>query len=170
MLDRFPACFEAAYSAGLRQKLGLATSQDGDLELAGAFLGLLAANQVDFTLAFRRLSEATGDAASGAPLRSLFQNGPAFDSWLARWRERLAQEPDAAETRRARMRAVNPAFTPRNHRIEAMIQAAVDRDDYALFEELLALLAMPFDDEAGFARYMEPPQPHERVCQTFCGT
>src|SRR5947208_1184546 len=83
LLDRFPACFEAAYSAGLRQKLGLAMSQDGDLELAGAFLGLLAANQVDFTLAFRRLSEATGDAASGAPLRGLFQNGPAFDSWLA---------------------------------------------------------------------------------------
>ncbi len=170
LLDRFPACFEAAYSAGLRQKLGLAMSQDGDLELAGAFLGLLAANQVDFTLAFRRLSEATGDAASGAPLRSLFQNGPAFDSWLAPWRERLAREPGAAETRRARMRAVNPAFTPRNHRIEAMIQAAVERDDYSLFEELLAVVARPFDDQADFARYMEPPQPHERVCQTFCGT
>jgi uncharacterized protein YdiU (UPF0061 family) len=170
LLNRFSACFEAAYSAGLRQKLGLAMSQDGDLELAGAFLGLLAANQVDFTLAFRRLSEATGDAASEAPLRSLFQNGPGFDSWLARWRERLAQEPDAAETRRARMRAVNPAFIPRNHRIEAMIQAAVERDDYALFEELLTVLATPFDAQAGFARYMEPPQPHERVCQTFCGT
>jgi uncharacterized protein YdiU (UPF0061 family) len=168
VLERFSARFEAAYSAGLVQKLGFAMSQDS--ALADEFLGLLAANQVDFTLAFRRLSEVTEDAASEAPLRSMFQNGPPFDSWLARWRERLAQEPDAAETRRARMRAVNPAFIPRNHRIEAMIQAAVERDDYALFEELLAVLARPFDDQEGFARYMEPPQPHERVCQTFCGT
>ena len=39
-----------------------------------------------------------------------------------------------------------------------------------MFEELLAVLARPFDDQAAFARYMEPPQPHERICQTFCGT
>jgi uncharacterized protein YdiU (UPF0061 family) len=71
---------------------------------------------------------------------------------------------------RAGMRAVNPAFIPRNHRIEAVIEAAVERKDFAPFEELLLVLAKPFDDQAPFARYMDPPQPHERVCQTFCGT
>ena len=35
------------------------------------------------------------------------------------------------------MRAVNPAFIPRNHRIEAVIEAAVEREDFAPFEELL---------------------------------
>jgi uncharacterized protein YdiU (UPF0061 family) len=170
VLDLFSARFETAYLAGLRRKLGLEMPHSGDLELAGAFLGLLAADQVDFTLAFRRLSEVTGDTASEGLLRRSFQNAPMFDLWLSRWRERLAQEPDKAETRRSRMLAVNPAFIPRNHRIEAMIQAAVERDDYALFEELLTVLARPFDDQAGFARYMEPPQPHELVYQTFCGT
>jgi hypothetical protein len=32
------------------------------------------------------------------------------------------------------------------------------------------VLAKPFDDQPDRADYMDPPQPHERVCQTFCGT
>ena len=68
------------------------------------------------------------------------------------------------------MRAVNPAFIPRNHRVEAVIEAAVDRDDYAPFEELLAVLAKPYEDQPAFAAYAEPPQPEQRVLQTFCGT
>jgi uncharacterized protein YdiU (UPF0061 family) len=74
---------------------------------------------------------------------------------------------EAEYSRGARMRAVNPAFIPRNHRIEAMIEEAVER---APFEELLLVLAKPFEDQASFRRYMDPPQAHERVCQTFCGT
>src|SRR5580700_4986736 len=58
VLERFSARFQAAYSAGMRQKLGLSTESDGDLELAGEFLSLLANYQVDFTVAFRRLSDA----------------------------------------------------------------------------------------------------------------
>jgi uncharacterized protein YdiU (UPF0061 family) len=170
VLERFSARFEAAYSAGMRQKLGFSTEADGDLELAGEFLSLLATNQVDFTLAFRRLSDAAGSLAAEAALRSLFNDEQSFGTWAERWRSRLMQEPNNADERRVRMRAVNPAFIPRNHRIEAMIEAAVEREDFAPFEELLLVLAKPFEDQACFARYMDPPQPHERVCQTFCGT
>jgi uncharacterized protein YdiU (UPF0061 family) len=51
-----------------------------------------------------------------------------------------------------------------------MIAEAVEREDFAPFEELLLVLAKPFEDQASFRRYMDPPQAHERVCQTFCGT
>ena len=95
---------------------------------------------------------------------------PGFDAWGVRRRERLAREPETVESRRMRMRAVNPAFIPRNHRIEEMIQAATEANDFAPFHELLSVLARPFDDQPDFARYLESPQPHERVCQTFCGT
>ncbi len=169
-LELFSARFEAAYAAGLRRKLGLTSSQEGDLELAGAFLSLLAANEVDFTLAFRRLSDAAGDPALDAALRILFQDGQGFDAWAVRWRARLANEAEGVETRRARMRAVNPAFIPRNHRIEALIAAAVERDDYAPFAELLAVMAAPFVERPELTGYLDPPQSHERVCKTFCGT
>jgi serine/tyrosine/threonine adenylyltransferase len=170
VLEGFLARFEAAYSAGMRQKLGFSTEADGDLGLAGEFLSLLATNQVDFTLAFRRLSDAAGSLAAETDLRSLFNDEQAFGTWAERWRSRLMREPNHGDERRARMRAVNPAFIPRNHRVEAMIEAASEREDFAPFEELLLVLAKPFEDQACFARYMDPPRPHERVCQTFCGT
>ena len=170
VLEGFATRFEANYSAGMRQKLGLSTVEDGDIGLVGEFLDLLATNQVDFTIAFRRLSDAADDVAAKDELRGLFQDGPGFEAWWVRRRERLARDPETVKSRRMRMRAVNPAFIPRNHRIEEMIQAATEANDFAPFQELLSVLARPFDDQPDFARYLEPPRPHERVCQTFCGT
>ena len=100
VLERFSARFEAAYSAGMRQKLGFSTEADGDLELADEFLSLLATNQVDFTLAFRRLS----DAAGSVLLRKLLFEAclvmsKAFETWAERWRSRLMREPDHADDR-----------------------------------------------------------------------
>jgi uncharacterized protein YdiU (UPF0061 family) len=154
----------------MRQKLGFSTEADGDLELAGDFLSLLATNHVDFTLAFRRLSDAAVSVPAEADLQSLFRDEQGFGTWAERWRSRLMRESNHEDECRARMRAVNPAFIPRNHRIEAMIEAAGEHEDFAPFEELLLVLAKPFEDQASFARYMDSPQPHERVCQTFCGT
>jgi uncharacterized protein YdiU (UPF0061 family) len=68
------------------------------------------------------------------------------------------------------MKAVNPAFTPRNHRVEAMIEAAVEREDFGPFEEMLTLLSRPYDDQPKLASYAEAPLMHERVLATFCGT
>ena len=168
VLKGFSARFDAAYIAGMRQKLGLATVEDDDLKLADEFLSLLAADGADFTLAFRRLSDAASEGSSEHPLRSLFRDQRVFEEWAARWRQRLAREP-GSEICRARMRAVNPAFIPRNHRIEEVIEAAVVAADFTPFEALLLILAKPFEDQPGFAHYMNPPQVHERVCQTFCG-
>ena len=67
------------------------------------------------------------------------------------------------------MRKVNPAFIPRNHRIEAAIQAAMG-DDFGPFEELLTVLSKPFDDQPRFSDFAKPPQEDERMTQTFCGT
>ena len=49
------------------------------------------------------------------------------------------------------------------------IEAALG-GDFAPFEQLHAALARPYADEPAFAAYADPPQPEERVTQTFCGT
>ena len=169
-LHGFSANFEAAYAAGLREKFGLLTTGQGDLELAGEFLQLLATDQVDFTLAFRRLSDVAGNPADESALQAMFCDRKELASWLERWRSRKMQEAIDVSHRAARMRAVNPAFIPRNHRIEAVIEAAVKREDFVPFEELLQVLKRPFEDQPAFQHYMDPPLSHERVCKTFCGT
>ena len=169
-LEAFAPAFHAAYQGGLRRKLGLFTEREGDVALADDLLLAMAANGADFTLTFRGLSEAAADEEGGAAVRRLFADPGAWDAWAPRWRQRLREEPGDAAARREAMLAVNPAFIPRNHRVEAVIRAAVDRDDFAPFEELLTVLAKPYESQPAFARYMEPPAAQERVLQTFCGT
>jgi len=64
----------------------------------------------------------------------------------------------------------NPAFIRRNHIVEAVLDAAVTRQDFAPFEELLEVLSRPYEDRPGYERYAAQPAHEERVQQTFCGT
>ena len=170
-LAAFAPQFQAAYQDGLRAKLGLHTRHDGDRDLAEDLLARMAANQADFTLTFRRLGDAAADPAADAAVQALFADPGAYDSWAAAWRARLAQEPMDPAARRAAMHAVNPAYIPRNHLVEAAIVAAVERQDFAPFEALLAVLARPFDDQPDTnPRFAAPPLPEQRVLRTFCGT
>jgi protein adenylyltransferase len=169
-LAEFVEVFNAAYQAGLRSKLGLFTAREGDQALAQDLLDAMAKNQADFTLTFRKLSDAALGPDQDKGLRQLFADPAVYDQWAAQWRQRTAEEPQDGATRRTTMRAVNPAFIPRNHRVEAVIEAAVNRDDFAPFEELLTVLSKPYEDQPALSAHAEPPQPHQRVLQTFCGT
>jgi uncharacterized protein YdiU (UPF0061 family) len=100
----------------------------------------------------------------------LFADHASVDGWLARWRQRLSAEAGDGEVRRSAMHAVNPMYIPRNHRVEAMIEAATERQDYAPFETLLTVLRAPYQNQPEFADYALSPQPEERVRETFCGT
>jgi uncharacterized protein YdiU (UPF0061 family) len=161
--------FQAHWLDGMRRKIGLASAEDGDLGLVQALLALMQAQQADFTLAFRRLSALAGDEGE-TEFSATFREPEACGAWLAHWRERISRDPQTASERSAAMRSVNPAFIPRNHRIEQAIEAAVNDADFSLFEALLAVLSEPYQDQPAFAAYMEPPKPEERVLQTFCGT
>ena len=170
ILGEFAGKFDTAYQAGLRSKLGLFTARDGDDALAQDLLDAMAKNQADFTLTFRRLGDAALDPAHDVGVRQLFADAAVYDEWAVRWRQRTGGEPQGPAARRDAMQSVNPVFIPRNHRVEAVIEAAVNRDDFAPFEELLAVLAKPYEDQPAFASYADPPEPDQRVLQTFCGT
>ena len=169
-LAAFGPRFEAAYIGGLRRKIGLSAEREGDAALAQDLLKGMAENGADFTLTFRRLCDAAAGPEGDAGVRALFTDAGAYDAWAARWRQRLVEEPEDAEARRAAMRAVNPAFIPRNHLVEAALNAAVEREDFGPFEEMLEVVSRPFEDRPGFERHATPPGPEERVHQTFCGT
>jgi len=169
-INSYPGEFEAAFIAGYRNKLGLLEAEDGDAVLVKELMDLMAANKADFTLTFRALSEAAGDPAADAKVRVLLDDPAALDGWLAKWRERIAREGGDAAARAGAMRAVNPAFIPRNHLVEEALNAAVNAGDIAPFEKLLGVLARPFDDQPDVPEYALPPRPEQIVRATFCGT
>ncbi|HEV3409881.1 MAG TPA: YdiU family protein [Chthoniobacterales bacterium] len=167
-LAAFAPAFQNAYQAGLRRKVGFITEQPGDAALGQDLLNFMHDHRADFTNTFRRLSDAAAGDESG--FRALFGNDAEVSDWLSRWQQRLEQDPAEKSARAASMRAVNPAFIPRNHRVEAMISAAVEKEDFRPFEELLSVLAKPFEAQPAFDHYTAPPEEHERVQATFCGT
>lgn len=168
-IDSFPTHYVPALAGVMRTKLGLQEAQQGDLELAQDLLEAMAEGNADFTLTFRRLADAQEQGAGEARLKELFSKQAELDVWLARWRQRLVAESTSVDARRAAMLRVNPAIIPRNHRVEEAIAAAL-ADDLAPFERLLAAIEKPFDDRPEFASFEQPPEPHEVVQQTFCGT
>jgi serine/tyrosine/threonine adenylyltransferase len=169
-LDAFEPEFETARLAGLRRKLGLFTEREDDAALTEDLLERMHAHHADFTLTFRKLCDAAAGPESDAGVRELFADPAAYDEWAAKWRQRLAAEDVSAEDRAAAMRTANPLFIPRNHLVEAVIQAAVTREDFGPFEELLQVVTHPYEDRPGLERFSTPARPEERVQQTFCGT
>jgi uncharacterized protein YdiU (UPF0061 family) len=155
IVHAMPGQIEAARRTHFGAKLGLSAPGTEDDALIEDLLGLMQKDGADFTNTFDAL--ARGDA------RDQFLDREGFDAWAARWRARLASSDDP----QALMRAANPRIIPRNHRIEAMIEAAV-AGDYAPFERLMAALARPYDTED--LELMRPPVAAERVAATFCGT
>jgi len=170
VLTGFGPRFEAAYLSGLGRKIGLGERREGDEALSQDLLTRMGENGADFTLTFRGLCDAAADAKNDAAVRTLFANPEAYDAWAVTWRERLTAEPMAPDARRASMRAVNPAFIPRNHLVEAALRAATDNEDFGPFEALISVLARPYEDQPHRDNYAMPPRPEERVLQTFCGT
>jgi uncharacterized protein YdiU (UPF0061 family) len=169
-ISSFAALYADYWLCGMRRKLGLSTNEEEDRALADDLLDAMHRNQADFTLTFRALCDAAAEPQDDAQIRALFGNARDYDQWAQRWRARLARESMAPMARAEAMRRVNPAYIPRNHRIEQLIAAALERGDFAPFEELSAVLSQPYRAHAGFEAYAEPPQPNERVLQTFCGT
>ena len=171
-LEKFPAIFDAAFAGVLRAKLGLTRAEDaGDGALAADLFARMADNNVDYTLFFRRLCESADNPDKDAGAASLFTEPAAFHTWAESWRPRLSREPAvSASQRAAAMRLTNPAFIPRNHRVEELITAAAEREDFAPFEALLSVVTRPFEENAELAHLATPPLPEERVTATFCGT
>ena len=169
-LAAFAPQYEKAYDAGLRRKLGLLTEREGDAALAQDLLDRMATNRADFTLTFRRLCDASAGAEGDARARTLFTDPGAYDTWAHKWHRRLEQEPTQPQERTAMMHRANPAFIPRNHLVEAVINAAVAEQDFQPFEELLDVVMHPFEDRLDKERFSRPALSEECVNQTFCGT
>ena len=160
-LDRFRQQYTAAYSAGMRAKLGLSPAVPEHLvsPLVEELLTLLHGSHVDHTSFFRSLSGAS--RGNPEPVRSLFLDLVAFDDWLQRWR---GLGPDAEL-----MDRVNPLYIPRNHLVEEALAAATSGDLDPL-ERLMDAVVTPYHERPGLERYTATAPDDFGAYRTFCGT
>ena len=168
VLADFPRRHATHWLRIMRDKLGLDTTSDeaADRRLVEDFLLLMKQSRSDFTQAFRALTRAAhGD---GQTLMTLFAGQAKFPTWLASWQARQPVRPTEVLDR---MQQANPVYIPRNHLVENALDAAVDRNDLAAFERLLAVVTHPCQERLDDASFGEPAaREFTNGYQTFCGT
>lgn len=157
-LHDFGPQFDAAWSTGMRAKLGLRADADDAIARAviDELLALLQLGQLDYTSSWRELARAARGDKNGA-----LSGQPGFEEWLERW---LALTPDADA-----MDRVNPVYIPRNHLVEDVLTAAT-ASDLAPLQHLMHALAAPYDERPGLERYAAPAPADFGAYRTFCGT
>jgi serine/tyrosine/threonine adenylyltransferase len=143
-LESYKAVFPRELEGRMRAKLGLATDEAADRELIERSLSLLAADRVDYTIFWRRLSQQVAGGDAG-PVRDLFLHRDDFDAWSRDHRQRLEREDAGAGQRMLR---TNPKYVLRNHLGELAIRQA-KLGDHSEVETLLALVQAPCDEHPG---------------------
>jgi serine/tyrosine/threonine adenylyltransferase len=159
-LAKYIGIFQDAYFGNFRRKLGIGEESDEGGSFIKATLGLLARQEVDFTLFFLHLTlHAGGDERS--ILTELFKEKDVLETWLRQW-EAMPKAEGYVEV----MLRANPVVIPRNHKIEQVIQAAY-RGDFAPFQRMAEAVVRPFEENE---EYEMAPGVGEVVKNTFCGT
>lgn len=165
-LESYKTVFPREFEGRMRAKLGLAEPAEGDRALIEGVLKLMAAEKVDYTIFWRRLSQhmAGGNAE---PVRDLFLDRAGFDAWLLSFSERHAQLPRAQAA--DLMLRSNPKYVLRNHLGQQAIEAASQKD-FSAVATLLALLETPFEEHPGADAYAGFPPDWASTIEISCSS
>jgi uncharacterized protein YdiU (UPF0061 family) len=162
-ISNYEALFQRSWLSIMRQKLGLFNEEPEDKVLIDGYLNLLFKYRADYTNAFLAL---TFDKLHQMP----FSRAPEYQEWAKAWEARRTAQQETKAESNALMRRSNPAIIPRNHRVEAALDDAVNQGDYSLLKQLNDLLSQPYAHSAEQAAFAEPSHPSAQPYRTFCGT
>ncbi len=161
-IESFSDLYYQKWLSMMRSKLGLFGMEEGDEKLITDLLNWMQENEADYTNSFRDLSQKT------MPTNALYQQST-FKNWYKRWQDRLEKDGKLSAASLKLMKQVNPAIIPRNHIVEQALEAA-NEGDFQPFMDLVKILQTPYQDRNSLKPYQTPPQPSERIYETFCGT
>ncbi|WJG09634.1 protein adenylyltransferase SelO [Aliiglaciecola sp. LCG003] len=154
------------YASLMRLKLGLHQPQEDDLELVNGWLSMLEQDKRDFSQSFRLLCN---QAISENQFVDHFIDRQRAKDWFVQYRSRLAIETLSAESRQLQMQQVNPKYILRNY----LAQIAIDRaeeGDFSECEQLLKVLANPFDEQNNFQSYAATPPSWGQDMEISCSS
>ncbi len=161
-INGFDKIFESKYVSVMRAKLGLFGEHEEDQELYADLTSWMHKYDKDFTNTFRDLSKER-------LLEQQDYQNEGFRNWHKRWKKRQEKNDMPQSSSISLMERTNPCVIPRNHNVESALQAAQEQN-LEPFSELLESMKDPYKENPKFGYFRSPPEPHERVVQTFCGT
>ncbi len=161
-IAEFPELYRCNWLVGMKAKLGIFNEELQDATLIEDLLNIMHKYREDYTNTFRALTYDThGDMA-------IFSTSE-FAQWNGRWQERLGRQQEGKTASQQLMRNSNPGIIPRNHRVEAALEAAV-QGDYSVMARLLTVLSSPYAHSSEQTDYSTLPEPSAYPYRTFCGT
>jgi uncharacterized protein YdiU (UPF0061 family) len=144
----------------MRAKLGLTREVEGDNQLIGGLLAVMARARADYTLSFRNL---TGPDDGWLALFGE-THGTEAEDWLARYRVRTASEDLSGLER------VNPKYVLRNWVAESAIRAVEDKNDVATLDRIFKIVQAPFEKHDGDEAFAAPPPSNMCDLEVSCSS
>ncbi|MBS4021397.1 MAG: YdiU family protein [Dethiobacter sp.] len=162
-VSEFTELYHCNWLSGMRAKLGIFNEEIQDESLVAGLLSMMHKYRADYTNTFRAL---TFDTPEDTDLFGTTE----FAEWHELWQARLGRQQESKASLQQLMQYSNPALIPRNHRVEAALEAAVKQGDYSAMERLLHVLSSPYAHSPEQADYSARPAQSARPYRTFCGT
>ena len=149
------------------QKIGLAGNNQKNQSLLKRLLKIMMDNQSDYTITFRGISEVLRDNLD--EFYGQFNDREEIDVWLIDWQNQLKEEHKDIVSLAEQLDSINPAFIPRNHILQEVIEGAYE-NDFTKFYEMIEIIKNPFVANKETSSYMTAPLEEQKISKTFCGT
>ncbi len=162
VLDEFEKIFIGQWYQMMLSKIGIEKLTDESKQLLTELMELMQKEQLDYTNTFRSLTDP--EAAAGATLVS-----DLIPEWNAKRLKIIEQQSGGIESAVERMRSVNPAFIPRNHVVEFVLDIA-ESGNLAPMYDLIDFLKNPYTPQSQKPDWNKAPKDHDKSYVTFCGT
>ncbi|MFO1257526.1 MAG: YdiU family protein [Gammaproteobacteria bacterium] len=162
VISSFSDIYQRRWLQMMRAKIGLYQTHERDGKLISDLLTWMEKNHADYTNTFLDLMDEK--KPEGKIYAQRF-----FQDWYISWKQRRSIEEKLSGQSLSFEKNINPTIIPRNHKVEEALKSAND-GDFRNFHQLLEAIKQPYKNRELFQSYTLPPNPNERVSQTFCGT
>ena len=139
-LKQYEQEYLSHYRTIMAKKIGLLGYQPEDEQLINQLLIMMAKDQVDYTLFFRKLCDFS---ITNQTVRDYFIDRDQFDQWAKVYIQRLNSQDVSDKQRCQSMKEINPLYILRNYMAQTAIELA-ENGDYSEVELLLKILSNPY--------------------------
>ena len=142
-------------------KIGIDDPEQGDAQLINDLLAIMQKQKLDYTQTFAALTHSLNKSQIEENIID------ALNEWLPRWNTRI--EPFKAAAHQLMVKT-NPMVIPRNHHVEALLDACQETGDLTALNKFLAVLRQPYTETQDTKHYQDSPVDGDKNYHTYCGT